>query len=250
MHVILRRALPAGIIGTLLVFGLPGTALAALLPAAVAGWLLRELPRLQGFRPHGARSSSATKHAADDDWGPFSRLAGVASLRSMVYFGLQAFVPAWFISRFAASEAEGNAALTLMLVAGVIGTLLGGRMADRIGRKLVLAGSMGALVPMLVLFVLADQGIAMALLVPIGLFTIANFSVTIVMGQEYLPGRLGVASGITVGLAIGVGGLAAAALGVVADSVGLEAVMWTLAALPPLAFLLALTLPKPGRGAS
>ena len=238
---------PALVTPLVLLFGLPGTVFAALLPAAVAAWLLRELPRIRGFRPRLEPSSHGDRSASANHWAPFSRLAGVASLRSIVYFGLQAFVPAWFVTRFAASEAEGNAALTAMLVAGALGTLVCGRLADRIGRRAVLAGSMGALVPLLALFVLADQGPATALLVPIGLFTIANFSVTIVMGQEYLPGRLGLASGITVGLAIGVGGLAAAGLGVVADSVGLEAVMWTLAALPPVAFLLALTLPRTAR---
>ena len=239
---------PALVTPLVLVFGLSGTILAALLPAAVAGWLLRELPRIRGFRPAPAAARADEERASEEEhWGPFSRLAGVASLRSVVYFGLQAFVPVWFVTRFSASEAEGNAALTAMLVAGAVGTLLGGRLADRIGRRAVLAGSMGALVPVLVVFLLVDQAVATALLVPIGLFTIANFSVTIVMGQEYLPGRLGLASGITVGLAIGVGGLGAAVLGVVGDAVGLGAVMWTLAALPPLAFLLALTLPRAAR---
>ena len=59
-----------------------------------------------------------------------------------------------------------------------------------------------------------------------------SFSVTVVMGQEYLPRRLGLASGVTLGAAIGLGGVAAALLGVLADAAGLSAVMWTIALLP------------------
>jgi len=72
---------------------------------------------------------------------------------------------------------------------------------------------------------------------------IANFSITVVMGQEYLPSRLGLASGITLGAAIGVGGLAAAALGALADATSLGTTMWTIAVLPLPALLIALTLP-------
>ena len=70
-----------------------------------------------------------------------------------------------------------------------------------------------------------------------------SFSVSVVMGQEYLPSRLGIASGVTMGFAIGVGGVAAALLGVLADAAGLETVMWTVALLPLAGLALALLLP-------
>ena len=81
------------------------------------------------------------------------------------------------------------------------------------------------------------------LLAAIGFVTVMSFSVSVVMGQEYLPSRLGIASGVTLGFAIGVGGIAAAILGVIADAAGLETVMWIVAALPLLGLLLAQTLP-------
>jgi FSR family fosmidomycin resistance protein-like MFS transporter len=67
------------------------------------------------------------------------------------------------------------------------------------------------------------------------------------MGQEYLPQRLGIASGVTLGFAIGVGGVAAALLGLLADAAGLSAVMWTVALLPILGTSIALTLPESSR---
>jgi FSR family fosmidomycin resistance protein-like MFS transporter len=68
--------------------------------------------------------------------------------------------------------------------------------------------------------------------------------VTVVMGQEYLPGRIGLAAGITMGLSIGLGGLGAPILGLLADSRGLLNTMLAIAALPVLGLLLTLTLPR------
>jgi MFS transporter, FSR family, fosmidomycin resistance protein len=83
--------------------------------------------------------------------------------------------------------------------------------------------------------------------IPCGFVTIASFAITIVLGQAYLPNRVGLASGITLGLAIGLGGVAATALGVVADHAGLEAVQWVIALLPVPALLLSISLPTEDR---
>jgi MFS transporter, FSR family, fosmidomycin resistance protein len=179
----------------------------------------------------------------EDDWNAFGRLAGVIALRSGVYFGLQSFVPLWFVTHLSSSEAAGNTALTAMLVAGAVGTLVGGRLVDRIGRRAVLVGSLAVQLPLLLAFVVSGSVLAGVLLAGIGFVTIMSFSVTVVMGQEYLPRRLGLASGVTLGAAIGVGGVAATLLGVLADAAGLSAVMWTIALLPIPSLLLALTLP-------
>ena len=77
-----------------------------------------------------------------------------------------------------------------------------------------------------------------------GAATIATFAVTIVMGQEYLPGRLGVAAGVTIGLSIGLGGVGAPLLGILADHHGLRAVFETIAVLPVVALALSLALPR------
>jgi FSR family fosmidomycin resistance protein-like MFS transporter len=68
------------------------------------------------------------------------------------------------------------------------------------------------------------------------------------MGQEFLPGRLGVSAGVTIGLSIGLGGVGAPLLGLLADAHGLKAVFEAVAALPVIALLLTLWLP--GRGVS
>ena len=114
----------------------------------------------------------------------------------------------------------------------------------RIGRRSVLIGSIVAQIPLLLGFVLApSEAVAGVLLSAIGFVTVMSFSVSVVMGQEYLPSRLGIASGVTLGFSIGVGGVFAALFGMLADSAGLETVMWIVAALPIAGLALALTLP-------
>ena len=99
-------------------------------------------------------------------------------------------------------------------------------------------------ITLLLLVMLATSyAVAAVLLAAIGFVTVMSFSFSVVMGQEYLPSRLGIASGVTLGFAIGVGGVAAALLGLLADAAGLETVMWTVALLPIAGLGLALLLP-------
>jgi FSR family fosmidomycin resistance protein-like MFS transporter len=230
-----------------LLLGLHGTLLLAVLPTIVALVIAREMGRLREVA--AVKSEHVARRLAHDDrdiddWRAFLRLGGVVSLRSWIYFGLQAFVPVWFIHHFATGKGAGNAALTAMLVAGAAGTYFGGRVVDRLGRRRLVVGSMAVLIPVLAAFVLAPSPVLAAVLVTVaGFVIIATFSISVVMGQEYLPSRLGLASGVTMGLAIGVGGIAAAALGVLADAFGLQTVMWVIAALSLPLFVLARTLP-------
>jgi FSR family fosmidomycin resistance protein-like MFS transporter len=227
-----------------LALGLHGTLAVAVLPALAAIVLLIEVPGLRA-RTAGAARTSRQHAGGRDDWGAFSRLTAAVSVRSGVYFGLQSFIPVWFIHHYGTSEAFGNGALSAMLVAGAAGTLVGGRLVDRIGRRRVLVGSMALQLPLLLLFMAAGGGaLATVLLACIGFVTIMSFSVTVVMGQEYLPNRLGIASGVTLGFAIGVGGVAAALLGALADHAGLATVMWTVTLLPIAGTAIALTLPE------
>lgn len=230
-----------------LLFGLPGSLVVAPAALAVAVLLAREVPRLRSFQPAGEGGAPGDP-SAPAAWGPFARLGGAITARSAVYFGLQTFVPLWFVSHLGESKALGNAALTAMLVAGAVGTIVGGRLADRIGRRPVLIGSMVLQLPLLALFLLAGPATAVALLAAVGCVTIATFSVTVVMGQEYLPGRVGLASGVTLGLAIGLGGVWASFLGLVADRFGLVTVMELIAVLPLAGLVLALTLPRDAPG--
>ncbi len=232
-----------------LLFGLAGTVFVIVPTSLMALVLVLELPRLRRFRADlvGGR---VQRSPAQDAWGPFAILGTVIALRSFVYFGLVTFIPLYYIHDLHTSKATGSAALSAMLIGGAVGTLAGGRLADRFGRRAVLRGSMILLPPLIVAFLLSGPGLAIVFAALAGAVTIATFAVTIVMGQEYLPGRIGVASGVTIGLSIGLGGVGAPLLGLLADAHGLRSVFELTAVFPVLALVLAQFLPEraPGRG--
>src|SRR5215210_5282325 len=227
-----------------LYFGLSGSLFLAL-PAFLMGLVLfHELPRLLRFRPEEAEVTGQRYAAEQEHWGPFARMVAVVIVRSFVYFGLITFVSSYYIQVLETSPVLANAALSVMLFAGAAGTLTMGPLADRIGRRAVLVGSMILLGPLIYAFTLSGPLPGMILLALIGAATIGTFGVTVVMGQEYLPGRIGVAAGVTMGLSIGLGGIGAPILGAFADGYGLPAMMLALAALPLIGLALALSLPR------
>src|SRR3712207_4970245 len=119
-----------------------------------------------------------------------------------------------------------------------------GPLADRYGRRAIVGASMLLLPPLIYGFTLSGPSLGMALLALVGAATVGTFGVTVVMGQEYLPGRIGLAAGITMGLSIGLGGIGAPLLGFLADRAGLAVTMLVIAALPVPGALLSSTLPR------
>jgi FSR family fosmidomycin resistance protein-like MFS transporter len=233
----------------LLVFGLHGTVFVIIPTWLMSAMLVHELPHLKRFRGDlvGGRVQKGEHREA---WRPFAILAGVIALRSFVYFGMVTFIPLYYVNVLHAGKALGNAALTAMLLGGAAGTLAGGPLADRFGRRTVLVSSMIVIPPLIAAFLLSGPVLALLFATLAGAATIATFAVTIVMGQEYLPGRLGISAGVTIGLSIGLGGVGAPLLGVLGDSAGLRAVFETVAALPLAALALTLALPRQTPGES
>jgi MFS transporter, FSR family, fosmidomycin resistance protein len=233
---------PLLILATVGLAGLRATPLLLIPCVAVVLLLTSELPRLLRLQLRQARTEA--RLGTDDDWASFARLTVVIAFRSFAYFGLLTFVPLYFVGELGTSRTLAGVALSLMLASGIVGSLIGGRLADSAGRRPVVIGAMLALPPLILAFEAAGTILAFALLIPVGMAVIATFPVTVVMGQEYLPSRIGFASGITLGVAIGVGGLFAPILGLIADAHGLSATMSVIAALPVAALVAALTLPR------
>jgi FSR family fosmidomycin resistance protein-like MFS transporter len=229
-----------------LAFGPAGTLALALPGALAAALVLRELPRLRGFAPE--RASRAAR-AGTDRWGAFSLLTAAVCTRSMAYIGLVAFMPLYLIGVVHATKTQANVGLTLMLAAGVAGTMFGGRLADRVGRKTTFVASTCGAAPVILAFVASTGAVpnlylAYAFAMFVGFVIVASQTAFVVMGQEYLPNRLGIASGVTLGLAISIGGAGTPVLGLIADRVSLQATFETIAALAFAAGSLAAFLPR------
>jgi FSR family fosmidomycin resistance protein-like MFS transporter len=169
----------------------------------------------------------------------------------MLFYGLNTFIPLYWIHVLKCSPAMGSTALTVMAASGIAGNLLGGKLGDHLGLNRIILWGFGLLIVLMPLFVwVENQWIALALLSPIGFCLFATYSPTIVLGQKYLPGRIGFSSGITIGVAVAIGGAIAPVLGKIADHWGVWSSVASVAALPLLIVCLSLSLPDPGRSGS
>jgi FSR family fosmidomycin resistance protein-like MFS transporter len=228
-------------------WGLRGTAFLAIPFVLMAAFLAFQLTGTGGG-PGAAKTAAGTQagETAKDLWGPFTIVTGVVIIRSIIFYGLNTFIPLYWINNYQQSATVAASDLSIMFGAGVVGTLWGGRLADKYGhRKAVLVGY-SALIPLLILFVqVKDVMVATALLVPIGIVLLSTYSPLVVMGQRFLPNQVGLASGITLGVAISIGGIVAPLLGHVADGYGLPAALTVLTFLTVPAVLLTLMLPRP-----
>nr|WP_245822195.1 MFS transporter [Lentzea waywayandensis] len=211
-------------------------------PALVGGVLT--FAALRGV--HGA-SAAVPVAVGRDDWGQFSRLTVVIVARSMVTFGLGTFLAIWVSDRVGGGPAAGAAALVVLFGAGAASTLLGGVLAGRFGRVRVLRVSYAAAVPAVAGVVLVPGPLVYVMVALTAVALYVPFSLHVTLGQDYLPNRLGTASGVTLGLAVSIGGLGSPVVGAVAGVWNLQWGLLSLVALPIVAWVAARGLRSPVR---
>jgi MFS transporter, FSR family, fosmidomycin resistance protein len=167
----------------------------------------------------------------------FSKYFYLASLTSYYTF--------YLISRFGVSVQSAQLHLFIFLAAVAVGTIVGGPLGDRFGRKYVIWASILGVLPFTLILPHADLFWTSVLTVPIGLILASAFPAIVVYAQELMPGRTGTVAGLFFGFAFGMGGIGAAVLGKLADAFGINAV-YQMCAFLPLIGLLAAFLPATG----
>jgi FSR family fosmidomycin resistance protein-like MFS transporter len=234
----------AGLLGW---FQLRGT-LAMVIPclltaAAVHAW------RNELATPLMPREPKAKPDSVPVPWKRLSVLCVLITLRSWASSGLVIFLPLLLHEQGVPLPVTARV-LFVFLFCGALGGLLGGHLSDRVGRMQIIATSL-LLFPFLMALALLTGGpLGWIILALAGMALLASYSVTVVFAQEMLPGNLGVASGLTLGLSFGAGGVGVALSGILADIIGLSPSVWMLLVLPGIAGLLALSLGSvrgPGR---
>lgn len=232
----------------LIAFGLHGTAWLMVLAVTLVALLVYELPRFERARQRAHHQRRA--RAGTDDWRGFSIMTVMVALRSSVFFAAVTFMPVFAIATTHVDKALGSVALAAMLFGGAFGTLLGGRLADRFDRRRIISLSLALTVAGGAALVLAGRFIpTFAVLVPLAIaFGIAlglSAGILVVIGQDYLPQRIGVAAGVTLGLSATIGGFAAPLFGAIGDRLGLIAVFVAATLFALLALAVSLLMPKP-----
>jgi MFS transporter, FSR family, fosmidomycin resistance protein len=188
--------------------------------------------------------TSTPRHAAPRrhvGW-PLAILAVLIFSKYFYLASLTAYYTFFLITRFQVSVRTAQIDLFIFLGAVAAGTILGGPIGDRFGRKYVIWGSILGVLPFTLLLPHANLFWTPILSIVIGLILASAFSAIVVYAQELVPGRVGLISGVFFGFAFGMGGLGAAVLGQLADHIGIESV-YRLCAFLPLIGLLAAFLP-------
>jgi FSR family fosmidomycin resistance protein-like MFS transporter len=165
----------------------------------------------------------------------FSKNIYMASLSSYYTF--------YVIEKFGVTVQDSQVMLFILLGAAAVGTIIGGPIGDRVGARTVIWFSILGVLPFTLAMPYADLFWTQVLSAIIGLVLASAFPAIVVFAQELVPGRVGLIAGIFFGFAFGMGGLAAAVLGVVADAKGI-AYVYTICSYLPLLGLLTVFLPN------
>ncbi|MFL6695869.1 MAG: MFS transporter, partial [Vitreoscilla sp.] len=196
---------------------------------------------LQVSRWHGANRVGAARGAlrAQAPTLPRARVAGAIAVLLVLIFSkyfyiasISSFYTFYLIDKFGLGVQSAQMHLFLFLAASAAGTLIGGPLGDRIGRKPVIWGSILGVAPFTLALPYVGLGWTTAFTILIGLVLSSAFSAILVYAQELIPGKVGAVSGLFFGFAFGMGGLGAAALGILADTTSIDFVYRVCAWLP------------------
>jgi FSR family fosmidomycin resistance protein-like MFS transporter len=236
-------------LATFLILGLGGEGvhlshtLGMLGPTLVMGTLLLiVLPLLT--READAPKAARTARGANMP-GAMALLIAVVTVRAWATLGFSTFVPFYYLDTLGADPRLVGALLFVFLGAGALGTVIAGPIADRVGARVFMKWVLLAAIPFGALFLVSRGPLAFVTLALFGGVLTSSFSVSIVLGQAYLPRNAGMASGLIVGFAIGLGGAGVTALGWVADRWGVPTALWISALTPLAGFVLTRFLPAP-----
>ena len=191
------------------------------------------------------RARGARRHAVDAALPQPRVLMAIAILAALIfskYFylaSLSSYFTFYLMTKFGVSVQAAQLHLFAFLAAVAVGTILGGPIGDRIGRKPVIWASILGVLPFSLLLPRANLFWTGVLAVIIGLILSSAFSAIVVYAQELVPGRVGLISGVFFGFAFGMGGIGAAVLGQLADRIGIERVYGLCAFLPAIGLLAA-----------
>ena len=210
--------------------------------------LLLQVSRWYVLQQQATGSGAARAHKAVAV-SPYPRkvvMGAIAVLLVLIfskYFyvaGISSFYTFYLMEKFGLSVQSAQVHLFIFLFASAVGTLLGGPIGDRIGRKPVIWFSILGVAPFALLLPHANLFWTTALTIIIGLILSSAFSAILVYAQELMPGKVGMVSGLFFGFAFGMGGLGAAVLGLLADRTSISFVYQAIAWLPLLGIVAAL----------
>lgn len=224
-------------------WGLIGTVI-FIVPSLICSLVL--LVKNSTFLSYGSKKSAVFEGEIEDNWKAFSIVMCALSARSIFFYALTAFIPLFLVSVLGQSESFSSSMIALYAIVGALGTIASGWASQRIGtKKLIIIAY--TLVAILVALFAFNQSLIFAVIL-IMLLAIAvdlSYPSAVALGQGFVPNHLGMASGLSFGVVVCIGGIASPILGSVGDVIGLQPVMLILVGVAVVGILAALAIPNP-----
>ncbi len=186
-----------------------------------------------------------------NDYNPMARYSAVALivvifLRQWVHSSMTTYLPQWVVAQGYSVDVASNLSFALLLPLA-LGGLLGGSLADRVGRKPIILTSLLGAIPLVLLLLNSPLTLQFFIAPVLGMLIGASFPITLVMAQELLPRGIGVMSGLALGFTFIAGSIGVAITGRLADALGLQATLSGLALVALVGVCAALLLPRRDR---
>ena len=224
-------------------FGLAGTAV-FLVPACACALLLIFFNK-RFLALGSANSQDKNNTELPEHWGLFSLDLAVLSLRSVLGYGLMAFIPLFLVGMLGQSESFSSGAISVYSIAGAVATFVSGRVSEKYGSiKLMIICCLVMGIGIVAFSFSTIVAVALIITVIIAIANNLFYPSAVALGMQYVPRHLGMASGLSYGITVCVGGVAEPFLGMAGDAIGLVQVMLILAAISFVATIISLILLK------
>ena len=197
-------------------YGLHGLALMIIPGILIVPLLRKVLPPVSELESDYSKGSGKKDPGVKFPYLPITILVTASAFRAWVIFGSVAYLPT-YLAKTGMSLVTANLLTSGMLMAGVVGQIVGAGMSDKYGRKEYVLASLTLSVLPFALFIMSEGIVSLISLMAFGYLLWSSFSVTVAMSHEMAPQGTGTVSGLMLGLAVGAGGLGVAITGYIAD---------------------------------
>lgn len=224
-------------------WGLPGTLIFIIPSTLCAAILLSQNKALLSYSNPDKQSSDDSLY--QDNWVGFGFVMGAISCRSIMYYAFLSFIPLFLVYNLGQEEAFASSVISLFALVCAVGTIASGWAGQLLGAKKLIIVSYACVAIEVIIF--AFNGSLIVALILIALLALTcdiSYPSAVAMGQSFVPHHLGMASGLSFGVMVCIGGLMTPVFGLIGDYFGLQVVMLCVTAIALLGIIITLFIPK------
>lgn len=224
-------------------WGLPGTLIFIIPSTLCAAILLSQNKALLSYSNPDKQSSDESLY--QDNWVGFGFVMGAISCRSIMYYAFLSFIPLFLVYNLGQEEAFASSVISLFALVCAVGTIASGWAGQLLGVKKLIIVSYACVAIEVVIFAFNGSLIvALILIAFLALTCDISYPSAVAMGQSFVPHHLGMASGLSFGVMVCIGGLMTPVFGLIGDYFGLQVVMLCVTAIALLGIIITLFIPK------